>query len=55
MICYSYESNPGSAPETTNKRHGDTAFEMYLFYFYFTNGRYIECLSLTYVTDKSKA
>ena len=22
------------------------------FYFYFTNGRYIECLSLTYATDK---
>jgi len=22
--------------------------------FYFTNGRYIECLSLTYATDKSK-
>jgi len=24
-------------------------------FFYFTNGRYIECLSLTYATNKSKA
>jgi len=24
-------------------------------FIYFTNGRYIECLSLTYATDKSKA
>jgi len=23
-------------------------------FIYFTNGRYIECLSLTYATDKSK-
>jgi len=27
---------------------------IYLCIFYFTNGGYIECLSLTYVTDKSK-
>jgi len=26
-----------------------------IIYFYFANGRYIECLSLTYATNKSKA
>ena len=30
-------------------------FQFFLLFFYFTSGRYIECLSLTYTTDKSKA